>query len=244
MIITILKGRIHLLVGLAISAGLVADTALAQVVIEQEDEDGNRKSMVITRKGGPGGMHAYGEHCEGEDECRIEVKVIDGERIVVVNGDTVETDDEHAFAPMPHDYSGMMGRHHRGPVFWDDDDHSGFIFMDGNGHRPELERMRRRILSGDKPDKALMRMERDAHDLARRARQAEGDDLEDIEGQLDRKLADIFDYKNAKQKKAVERAEERLAEMRERQEKRASARDQIIEQRKQRLLGHENYMDW
>ena len=93
-------------------------------------------------------------------------------------------------------------------------------------------------------DHALREMERDARSLSRKARLADDDEEAELKVELDQKLSEIFDYKNGKRLDAIETAEKRLDEMRARQSKRESSRADIIEQRKQELLGEESHLEW
>lgn len=93
-------------------------------------------------------------------------------------------------------------------------------------------------------DKTLSKLESDARELARDIRRADDDERGELEGKLDEKLSQIFDYKNDKRRRAIEANERRLTEMRDRLEKRESARDDIINQRKDELLGTRSYLDW
>ncbi|HEY5564605.1 MAG TPA: hypothetical protein VIL33_03375, partial [Rhodothermia bacterium] len=97
---------------------------------------------------------------------------------------------------------------------------------------------------GFRQDSALREMEREARSIARKARNASDTDRASLESELDRKLNEIFDYKLRRRQEAIEKAEERVSKLRERQSERESARDQIIENRKDELLGRDRYLEW
>lgn len=61
---------------------------------------------------------------------------------------------------------------------------------------------------------------------------------------MDRKLGEIFDYKMERRKESIAKAEDRVAEMKERRSKRESVRDEIIRNRKDELLGRDRYLEW
>lgn len=112
----------------------------------------------------------------------------------------------------------------------------------GDGAFLPNARLHRRL--GFLADDTLREMEKDARDLARKARREEDGDKATLETELDQKLSEIFDYKNGRRREAIETTEKRLDEMRERLSKRESSRIGIIEQRRQELLGEESYLEW
>jgi len=126
----------------------------------------------------------------------------------------------------------------------------GMNFMDDFG--PRIDRLRPRF-KFDRDfayeirsfrDQELRRLEQEAHSIARNARRADGSEKADLEKQLDQKLNEIFDYKLELRKKAIERAQKHVAELKERQAKRKSAREEIIKKRKDELLGVDRYLEW
>ena len=166
------------------------------------------------------------DYCEDDDDCDVRVIVDKGKRFVIVNGDTVETtEDEH-----PHRrhfaYKFGPGMHLRG------------YGPEGDFHRKLGEHF------GFRQDPALRELEREARSIARKARNASDTDRASLESELDRKLNEIFDYKLRRRQQAIEKAEERVSKLRERQSERESARDQIIENRKDELLGRDRYLEW
>ena len=220
------NGRGLGLLCLIVAAGLVAQTAQAQVFIDRQ-----------------GNLGWAREHCEDSEECKIEIEVADGKRVVIVNGDTVDVEEMNSYAMLLDDYQPMIERLHGGPLIWEGPGGRGYAFFGGNAgidrhrmHHP------RRIDFG--MDKELRKLERDARKLARNVRRADDDERAELESEFDRKLTEIFNYKGAKRQEAIDRAEDRLADMRERQQKRESAKAGIIDQRKRDLLGEQSYLEW
>ena len=165
------------------------------------------------------------DHCEDDDECDVRVIVDDGKRLVIVNGDTVKGDD-----PFPHPGRfafkigpGMQFRGH-GPG------------VDLHGKLDKLPVLHR--------DSELRRLEQEARTLARKARESSDNEKAELEKELDQKLNEIFNYKLRREEEAIERAENRVAKLKERHTRRESARDEIIESRKDEMLGRNRYLEW
>jgi hypothetical protein len=188
-----------------------------------------------------------------DDDIEKEVKVImeDGQRIVIVNGDTVEVNDCDPECEEP---SFMMKRfdnpHHRmiwrsedGPFGYlfgefDDEDHMLFLpDLDIDIDIPRMDMWQFR-------DEEVRKLERKSRDLARDVRKAEGADKEQLEQELDDVLKEIFDRKQELRKERIEKLEERLEKSRQRYETRMSERERIIENRKNELLGEPDYLEW
>lgn len=89
-----------------------------------------------------------------------------------------------------------------------------------------------------------IRMEQEARDLARRARNAEGAEQEQLKRQLHDKLNAEFDQKLALSRDRVEHLQKDLKDEQERLEKRQRARDEIIERHMNELLGEGDVLDW
>jgi DNA anti-recombination protein RmuC len=155
---------------------------------------------------------------------------------VVVNGDTVDTG--HVILP-----EDLLGDFDPPRFVWRG--HPGGLQHEFGALQSELEGLREfgRQFSFHR-DQELRGMEQDARDLARRARQAEGKQREQLESELDDILSEIFEHKNEERRESIASMEERLEEMRDRQAKREAAQTEIIEQRKRELLGEENYLEW
>lgn len=170
---------------------------------------------------GPG-LQWFGDDCEEGDDCEVHVFVKDGEQTVIINGDTVKNE-----FPIPH--AGAFAYR--------------FEPRMDSGHRFGLDHD---ILRGlhSFADPKLRELEGESRSLARKARRAKGAEKVELEQQLDRKLNEIFDYKLERREKALEKSERRLSGMKERLAKRKSARDEIIQNRKDELLGTEQYLEW
>ena len=241
-----IMARTSLVLAFVALAGTFTTSVFAQVVIEEED-DGHNRTVWVKRGGDLGHRNLSEEYCKGKEECKVEVKVVDGERIVIVNGDTVETGEMMGFAKTFDNFGRMFKRMQRDRMIWRDPSEHGFAFFSDNSDdldllgRPHF-RMHRQL--DFLTDDTLREMERDARKLARKARTAEDVEEAQFEEDLNQKLSQIFDYKNGKRLDAIEATERQLDEMRERQGKRESSRDEIIEQRKQELLGEESYLEW
>lgn len=89
----------------------------------------------------------------------------------------------------------------------------------------------------------IMTKEMEARSLARQLRSAERSERADLEAQLDTLLAELFEMKLTQRRASVERLEEKLAEERDALNQREAARADIIERRKQQLLG-EDTLEW
>lgn len=169
------------------------------------------------------GMFWMGNACDDDEDCDVSIGFDDGENLIVVNGDTLR--------------NWKMRFPHVGPFAFD--------FKSDGDHRPHFK-MRRHFQPhhGWQGDPEIRRMEHEARTLARKARRAEGDEKAGLEKELDAKLNAIFDLKLEKQEKAIQRAEERVERLKERRKKRLEARDEIIQDRKEELVGRERYMEW
>lgn len=89
----------------------------------------------------------------------------------------------------------------------------------------------------------IMGKEMEARELARQLRNAEEGDRADLEADLDELLADLFEMKLDQRRATVERLEEKLAQEQNALAEREAARADIIERRKQQLLG-EDTLEW
>lgn len=164
--------------------------------------------------------------CDEGEDCDVHIVINDGKRYVIVNGDTVES----GYGTLPH--------------------HGQFAFKSGprvhfKGYEPgeHIGRNFTRFFD-DHRDPELRRMEREARDIARKARSADPDEKATLESELNRKLNEIFDYKLERQEESIRKAEDRLSKLKERRSKRESARDEIIRNRRDELLGRDQYLEW
>lgn len=186
-------------------------------------------------------------HCENDEDCKIEVKMIDGERIVIVNGDTVETGGMGDHSRMFTHTRSMFDRLLADRVLWHKQGDDLLAWFGGDLDESQLlDRPHARVLRNLRlfNDSTLREMESEAKELAQRARLADHGEKAELRVELDEKLSEIFDYKNGKRLEAIGTAEKRLDEMRERQSKRESSRADIIDLRKQELLGEESHLEW
>ena len=89
-----------------------------------------------------------------------------------------------------------------------------------------------------------MRMEMESQRLARRARRADGDERAQFEQELQEKLNEIFDHKQALRAERAERLQEELNKALEQQNDRSQSRNEIIDRRLRELLGQRDKYDW
>lgn len=178
---------------------------------------------ILTYNVGPGLFWAE-DHCEDEEDCQVRVIVEDGERLVIVNGDTVRGDRTAIPGAGAFAYRFGPGK------------------FKGFSHGPHHDFHRE--IRHHRMDPEVRKMEREARDLARRARTTEGAERAELERELDTKLNEIFDRKLEHQNESVKKAEERVERLKEQTAMRESARDDIIRNRKEELLGKERYLEW
>lgn len=147
----------------------------------------------------------------------------------------------------------------------DGEGHDVFFFSDGEGgafefdqdrvfmmddmRRGEEMMMARRMAEEGhaemmKERMEIARMDRESMVLARKARQAEGEERQKLDAELDALLADIFQRKQAMMQANIDRLNDRLAAERAKVAERERERAQIIEHRKRRLLGQDEASKW
>jgi len=85
--------------------------------------------------------------------------------------------------------------------------------------------------------------ERRSREVARMLRRGEGDEAE-LEAELDELLNEVFQAKQETQQERVDRLREQLAELEERVAQRRADREEIIQKRKNELLGRGDRYDW
>lgn len=90
----------------------------------------------------------------------------------------------------------------------------------------------------------LMKMEMESQRLARRARRADSDERAQLEQELEEKLNEIFDRKQALQEERVEQLREALNKALDQQNDRDQSRNEIIDRRLRELLGQSDKYDW
>ena len=90
----------------------------------------------------------------------------------------------------------------------------------------------------------LMKMEMESQRLARRARRADSDERAQLEQELEKKLNEIFDRKQALREERVEQLREALNKALDQQNDRDQNRNEIIDRRLRELLGQHDKYDW
>lgn len=90
----------------------------------------------------------------------------------------------------------------------------------------------------------VVRMEQEAHRLAREARQAEGAERRRLERELREQLDALLDRKLTLREERIEHLMEEAEEQREQLRERRARRDEIIERRLRELLGEDDVLDW
>lgn len=85
--------------------------------------------------------------------------------------------------------------------------------------------------------------DRRSRELARKIRNEDGD-VAEYEAELDALLAKVFDEKQNGQQERIDEMREKLAELEERLAQRQTDRQEIIQKRKNELLGRSSRYDW
>ena len=139
----------------------------------------------------------------------------------------------------------------RGRHFDDEDDENNFVFYndllgrvdgllaDGIGDDFTV-----RLGDSMKERSEIRKMEAESHQLARRARRADGDERAQLEQELEEKLNEIFDRKQALREKRVEKLREEMDKALDEQNDREQNRNEIITRRLRELLGQRDRYDW
>ena len=118
-------------------------------------------------------------------------------------------------------------------------DNLGNVWVDrlGDGSRIELgASMRERS--------EVMKLEMESRRLAQRARRAEGEERTRLEGELEEKLQEIFDRKQALQEERIDGLRGDLDDLLDKHNERSQNQREIIERRLRNLLGKEGKYDW
>ena len=140
-----------------------------------------------------------------------------------------------------------------GNAFWMDDEDGAFNFEVYTGDGVENVFGNRMRLGGPsfesgqeqlKGRMEIMKLEREAMELAQQARRASGDERVQLEADLDAQLDAIFERKMELRQAEIDALEQRLAEERAAYQKRTAERDRMIERRKKELLGERDALDW
>ncbi len=93
-------------------------------------------------------------------------------------------------------------------------------------------------------NKEIMRLERKSRDIARKLRNSEGEEREELNQELENMLNQIFDMKLESLQERIEKMSGELDELRARVQERVSSRAEIINRRLRELRGERNTLDW
>jgi len=90
----------------------------------------------------------------------------------------------------------------------------------------------------------IMKMEMESQRLAQQARRAEGAERTRLEQELEEKLNELFDRKQALREERIERLRASMNQALDEQNERTQARSEIIDRRLRELLGQHDKYDW
>ena len=90
----------------------------------------------------------------------------------------------------------------------------------------------------------VMRMEMESRRLAQQARRAEGAERTRLEAELEEKLQEIFDRKQALREERIDHLRDEMNEALDAHNERSQNRNEIIERRLNQLLGKTTKYDW
>ncbi len=220
---------------------LAAPHAHAQALTVERDGD----TVTITRPDGTTERFTIGEdaplHVRSRDGAvivdeddgarrRIEVRRGDAPRAFAFDADGPRGSLRMAFDldSLAHEIDGMR---------WLSRDAEDFAFehvLPGLRFRSADDETRLDIAEGD----------RASRDLARRLRTAEGAERDRLERELRETLERTFDLKQQARRERAERMQEEASELRRELSEREAARRDIIERRRQKLLGERDAMEW
>lgn len=134
---------------------------------------------------------------------------------------------------------------------FDFDDAKKNVFFRGPDHEFEFdtEGLSNRLMHlgepfaffGSSPE--IMKKEQESRSLARRVRNAEGNERAELERELDALLSEIFEAKLESRRERITELQEKLDEQQSALQERLGRRAEIIERRKAELLGEDSY-DW
>ena len=204
-----------------------------------------------------------------QDETEADTIFVEEGRTVVIVGDEGRqiiirsADDEgHRFFFDSDDYSRIFDwdgnvrlRGHRPRVMefrgnlLDDNEHVGVLsdYLDGLGS-VWVDRFgddsQVRLAESMKGRSEVMRMEMESRRLAQQARRAEGEERTRLEAELDEKLQEIFDRKQALREEQIDKLREEMNEALDKHNEREQNRREIIERRLNQLLGKSSRYDW
>ncbi|GAB5517804.1 MAG: hypothetical protein RhofKO_00550 [Rhodothermales bacterium] len=214
------------------------------VTIKSKYGGGNETVRVFSRNGN--GLSSNFKRIQRSNEGRL-LRRLEREagqsngNVYVYRGD----DDEEARSRFERLYSG------NGNSFWFSDDDSELTFdVDDDAFpfgvlagRPNgaLFTQQQGMLKGRME---IMKLEREAMELAQQARRASGDERAQLEADLDAQLDAIFERKMELRQAEIDTLEKRLTEERAAYQKRTAERKRMIERRKKELLGERDDLDW
>ena len=131
-----------------------------------------------------------------------------------------------------------------------DDTHLNYTLETIEGVNPQIvlstrpQGLRIRGIGSAKQRRALAELEEQSRSLGRKAREAEGQEREELEEQLRSLLHEVFDLKVVMRVAEVESLQEKINDANEIRAERESNRDAIIQQRLDKLLGRSSKFDW
>ncbi|MDA0683486.1 MAG: hypothetical protein O2797_00540 [Bacteroidetes bacterium] len=148
----------------------------------------------------------------------------------------------------------MNRRSNENLEFFDDDDFKRVFELSARAEASAAENMGRRMARFemaaplmDTSERAwgseVMELEQQSRELARKIRQTDGDDTE-LESELSAVLTKIFDAKLEAQQARVDKLREQLTDMEEKLGQRQGDRSEIIEKRRNELLGKGSRYEW
>jgi hypothetical protein len=185
----------------------------------------------------------------GEDGRRVIVRSADGEdgaRFFIGDGDD---DWPHVFNVRPD----VVGRSLRAPLarfhnYSFDDDDGNVTLWGGDGFNGiisgQLNNELLALTESSKGRSEIMKMEMESQRLAQQARRAEGAERTRLEQELEDKLTEIFDRKQALREERIERLRESMNDALEEHNNRNQARSEIVDRRLRELLGQRDKYDW
>ncbi|MFQ5570144.1 MAG: hypothetical protein ACE5G0_10755 [Rhodothermales bacterium] len=195
------------------------------------------------------------------DEGTIVIKVDDDGRRIIINGVAIDDlDGKHVFrfGSGKDAYSVAFGDYlrHRPRIgvrmpklerFFDDEFNAFAVAPDPEGHGVVIDQLRDlefRLGGSMKERSEISKMEMETRRLARQARRAEGEERARLEQELEEKLNEIFDRKQALREQHIEKLREQMNEALDKNNERQQNKSEIVERRLRELLGKEDKYDW
>jgi hypothetical protein len=261
-----MKTRLLLIVFLGV--GMAIPDLYAQD--EEVEIDTLGYKIIIKGKNAPGNRVFISR---GDDSLQDRVEIrrhrIGDDVVVIVDGDTVKTGNGFSFWHNDDDSDDLLyfrpGQNafrfgprpdfnHPGPHVWsfgDNDDNdinwNGFITgLDGSDFMFNLEDGTRELGEwiGNRFSGEVLKKENEARRLANRARRLEGTERAETEQEIETLLSEIFTLKQEQREERIKKLTEQLSKERQALSERENARQQMIERRKNRLLGEPDSLEW